>query len=154
MTRSIRVGELALAGALLAIGALWVAIARGMPMWEGFAPQSGFLPLVYGALLSALSLAIIVAQLRGAPDEGAEAGAGDSIGKPLVIVAALAGGVAGIDLIGFAASMFLMLVFLYCVVERIAPLPGVLVSAATAAALVLIFRTWLGVPLPVGPWSF
>jgi hypothetical protein len=155
MGRSVNLGEIALAGVLLAIGALWVAVAAGMPMWEGFAPQSGFLPLIYGALLAALSIAVIAAQLRNVPDAGAEtAEPQDSIAKPLIIVAALAGGVAGIDFIGFAASMFLMLLFLYCVVERVAPLPGVLASAATAAVLVLIFRTWLGVPLPVGPWSF
>ncbi len=48
--------------------------------------------------------------------------------------------------------MFLLLLFLFAVVERLPVLRSVLVVAgATTAALILIFRTWLGVPFPVGP---
>jgi hypothetical protein len=144
-------GEILIAAILAAIGALWASVAAGMPMWEGFAPQSGFLPLVYGVLLSGLALAIIVVRLRAGPDADP---AETQIRKPLVILAALAAGIGGIDFIGFAAAMFLVLAFLYCVVERLPPLAGLLASAATSAALILVFRTWLGVPMPVGPWSF
>lgn len=151
MSARLDVGEVILAIALLAIAVLWVAVAAGMPMWEGFSPQTGFLPLIYGVALAALTLAILIARLRSAPDAGAEQG---PIGKPLIVLAAIAAGVGGIELIGFATSMFLMLAFLYCVVERISVIPGLLVSAATSAALILVFRTWLGVPLPLGPWSF
>ena len=34
-------GELVLALVFAALGILWVAVAAGLPMWEGFAPQSG-----------------------------------------------------------------------------------------------------------------
>jgi hypothetical protein len=28
------------------------------------------------------------------------------------------------------------------------------VAAGSSLALTLVFRTWLGVPFPVGPWGF
>jgi hypothetical protein len=39
------------------------------------------------------------------------------------------------------------------VVERLPVPASLLVAAATTAALILLFRTWLGVPLPKGPWG-
>jgi putative tricarboxylic transport membrane protein len=136
-------GEVALALVFAALGALWLARASGMPIWEGFAPDSGFLPLIYGALLLALSLAVLV-QIARAP---APAPAG-SIRKPLVVLAALAAAVAALPFAGFAISVFALLLFLYARVERLPLATSLLVSGATTAALYLIFRTWLGVPLP------
>jgi putative tricarboxylic transport membrane protein len=136
-------GEVALALVFAALGALWLARASRMPIWEGFAPDSGFLPLIYGGLLLALSLAVLV-QIARAP---APAPAG-SIRKPLVVLAALAAAVAALPFAGFAISVFALLLFLYARVERLPLATSLLVSGATTAALYLIFRTWLGVPLP------
>jgi putative tricarboxylic transport membrane protein len=136
-------GEAALALLFAALGALWLARATRMPIWEGFAPDSGFLPLIYGALLLALSLAVVV-QIARAP---APAPAG-SIRKPLVVLAALAAAVAALPFAGFAISVFALLFFLYARVERLPIATSALVSGGTTAVLYLIFRTWLGVPLP------
>ena len=43
---------------------------------------------------------------------------------------------------------FLLLFFLYAVVERLPLLPSLLAAGGTTGALYVIFRTWLGVPLP------
>ena len=51
-------GELVLALFFAALGGLWIARAARMPICgEGFAPDSGFLPLIYGMLLLGLALA-------------------------------------------------------------------------------------------------
>jgi len=135
-------GELALALIFAATGGLWIARAAGMPLWEGFAPDSGFLPLAYGILLAVLALAAFAQTLIGAavPPE--------PVGKPLLVLAALTVAVAGLDLAGFAISVFLLLLFLYAVIERLPLAAATLVSAATTGALYLVFKTWLGVPLP------
>jgi hypothetical protein len=72
-------------------------------------------------------------------------------GKPLLVLAAVGAAVVGVAAAGFGVATFLMLFFLFAVVEKRSVLKSAIVSAATAAALILIFRTWLGVPLPAGP---
>jgi len=138
-------GELALALVFAALGGLWVAKGATMSLWEGFAPDSGFLPLLYGALLAVLAAAVLIQVLarRTAPDPA------DDIRKPLLVLAALAAAVAALPFAGFAVSMFALLLFLYARVERLPWLPSTVVSAATTGALYLVFKTWLGVPLPL-----
>jgi hypothetical protein len=140
-------GELALAVFFAAAGVLWIAIAAGMPLWQGFAPNSGFLPLIYGGLLTALSAAI-VANLFVSPRPDADR---PPIAKPLLLLAILVVTVVGIGVAGFAVSIFLMLVVLFAVLERLPLHWSVLVATATTAVLILIFKVWLRVPLPLGP---
>jgi hypothetical protein len=132
-------GELVLALFFVVTGGLWIARAARMPMWEGFAPDSGFLPLIYGILLTGLALAALLQSGPAAPQE---------LRKPLLVLAALTAAVAALPFAGFAISVFLLLLFLYGFVERLPWLAAALVSAATTGALYVVFRTWLGVPLP------
>jgi uncharacterized BrkB/YihY/UPF0761 family membrane protein len=136
-------GELVLALFFAAIGALWIARGARMQMWEGFAPDSGFLPLIYGALLAALALAAVAQILLAGPVAVQE-----EVRKPLLVLAALTAAVAALPLAGFAICVFLLLLFLYGFVERLPWRNATVVSAATTGALYLVFRTWLGVPLP------
>jgi Tripartite tricarboxylate transporter TctB family len=136
-------GELLLALIFVAVAALWIGKALGMPLWDGFAPSSGFLPLIYGCLLAGLALAV-VAQLLLA---GVPASGGD-VRKPLLVLAVLVAAVSALPFAGFVVSVFFLLLLLYAVVERLPMLTSVLVSGAITGALYLIFRTWLGVPLP------
>jgi hypothetical protein len=147
MRHRIAPGELLLALFFALLGLLWIVAAARMPLWSGFIPQSGFIPLWYGITLTGLSAAI-VANLLLRREPGAKE---EPIGKPLVVLAALAAAILGLDLIGFAPSIFLLLLVLFAAVERL-PFPRSLaVATAVTAALFLIFRTWLRVPLPVGP---
>jgi hypothetical protein len=144
-------GEVALALLFAVLGGVWFVRALGLPLWEGFAPNSGFMPLIYGALLLALSgTALVRFLLRetggGVPEE--------PIGKPLLLLAALLAAVVGVQIAGFALSVFLMLAFMFAVVER-RPLPlSLIVAFGTTAVLILIFHGWLDVPLPKGPLGF
>jgi hypothetical protein len=105
------------------------------------------MPLLYGILLTGLSVAVAlnVARERNA---GAER---EPIGKPVALILILAATVVGIDVIGFALAVFLSMTIVYAVVERLPLHRSVLVAATTSAGLTLVFRAWLGVPLPVGP---
>jgi hypothetical protein len=144
-------GELALCTVFIATGAFWVAGASGLQLWDGFAPATGFLPLVYGILLAVLGIAATAVDVLSA-DGDAEAKSPP--GRPLMIILALAAGVAGIETAGFFASMFLSMLFLFRVAERLPLVTSVGVAAGSSLALTLVFRTWLGVPFPVGPWGF
>lgn len=139
-------GEVILALLFAALGLLWIVTAFGMPFWQGFAPQSGFVPFWYGVILVGLSATIVVNLVRQ------KAMAAElPIGKPLVVLAALAGGILGLEVAGFGPSIFLLLLFLFAAVERLPPLKSAMVAAATTAVLLLIFKVWLRVPLPTGP---
>ena len=147
MTRKIAPGELILALFFALLGGLWIAAAARMPLWQGFIPQSGFIPLWYGITLFILAAAILARLFLGKELQQNE----EPIGKPLVVLAALAASIAGLDLIGFAPAVFLLLLVLFAAVERLPMLRSLAVAAAVTAVLFLIFRTWLKVPLPVGP---
>jgi hypothetical protein len=145
--RSIAPGELALALFFALLGILWIVAAARMPLWQGFIPQSGFLPLWYGIALTGLAAAIVAGLFMTKSPAPAE----EPIGKPLVVVAVIAATVLGFDLIGFAPSVFLLLLVLFAAVERLPLARSAAVAAAVTAVLFLIFRTWLRVSLPVGP---
>jgi putative tricarboxylic transport membrane protein len=144
-----KAGDLAIAGVFAIAGAFWMREAAKLPLWDGFAPGSGFLPLVFGALLAAFALAAGFVALR---EEAPEAPGG--LGRPTLVTLALLGGAAGIESAGFFASMFAMMAFLFLVAERRRPLPSVATAAGMALLLTGVFRGWLGVPLPAGPWGF
>jgi hypothetical protein len=143
-------GELLLALIFAATGGLWIAVSLGLPLWQGFAPESGFLPLVYGGLLTGLSLIILADLVLGGGVNGPQ----ENLRKPLLLLAALTAAVAGLEVAGFSASIFLLLMVLYAVIERLPLLTSTVVSAATTGALYLIFKTWLSVPLPTGLIGF
>ena len=59
--------------------------------------------------------------------------------------------VVGVEPAGFGVAVFLLLAFLFTAVERLPVVRSLVVAGVTTAMLVLIFKTWLGVPLPAGP---
>ena len=143
-------GEVLLAAIFAALGIVWIAGAVRMQMWEGFAPQSGFLPLIYGVLLTVLSLIVLGWLLL---NDGGAAEPDDAIAKPVKVLATLLAAVLGIGVLGFAISVFLLLLFLYAVIERLPPPIALLVSGLSTAALYVVFKIWLGVPLPPSPFG-
>lgn len=136
-------GELGLALFFAAVGGLWIFRAARMPWWEGFAPDSGFLPLIYGILLTALALAA-----AGQILTASEAGPTQPYRKPVLVLAILIATVSALPVAGFIISVFALLFLLYALVERLPWLAAALVSAATTGVLYLVFKVWLSVPLP------
>ena len=88
---------------------------------------------------------------RGQPGTG-EPVETEPIGKPLLLLAALLAAVIGVQAAGFALSVFVMLAFMFAVVERRPVVLSLVVAFGVTAVLILIFKTWLDVPLPKGPW--
>lgn len=144
-------GELALSLVFVGTGVFWIAVAAGKPLWEGFSPATGFLPLVYGVLLVALAVAATAVDVLGADGDDEPK---TPVGRPLMILLALAAGVAGIETAGFFASMLLAMLFLFRIAERRPLVASLATATGSALVLTLVFRTWLGVPLPAGPWGF
>ena len=140
-------GEVILALLFATLGVLWIVAAFGMPFWQGFAPESGFVPFWYGIVLVGLSAVILVNLLRQKETEAET----PPIGKPLIVLAALAGGILGLEPAGFGPAIFLLLLFLFAAVEKLPVVRSVVVAAATTAVLLLIFKVWLHIPLPTGP---
>lgn len=142
-------GELAFAAFFAVIGLYWVGRSLEFPIWSGFAPDSGFLPLAYGLILTVLSLAVI-GTLLTSPGEPVER---EPLTKSLLILAALVVCVSTAEVLGFLLPLFGMLLFLYAYVERLPLMRSILVSAATTGVLALIFEHWLHIPLPLMPWE-
>lgn len=149
MQGRIAIGELLLAAFFVALGLLWVWTAARMPLWQGFAPQSGFMPLWYGITLIGLVAAVVVNLFIGREPTKEE-----PIRKPLIVLAAFAAGIAGLELMGFGPAIFLMLLFMFVFVERLPIISSALVAVTTTTVLFLIFKVWLKVTLPIGPLGF
>jgi hypothetical protein len=143
-------GELAFAALFAVVGLVWIVRSFELPFFDGFAPDSGFLPLVYGVLLLGLSTAVIITLFISPPDVSGR----EPLKKSFLILGALLAGVASISWLGFALPLFGMMLFMYAYVERLPIIKSVLASAATTGILVLIFEHWLHIPLPLSPWGF
>jgi hypothetical protein len=151
-------GERVFAGLIGAIGLLWIYLSAGLTYWEGFAPGSGFLPMWLGIVLAAL-VALLLAKegLRIAAASPAPAPAPSVPGRHRRIAAIMLGlavCAAALEFIGFVAAVGGYLLYLLAYVERRGAAQTALIAGGTTAILYLLFHTWLGVPLPAGPWGF
>lgn len=143
-------GELAFAALFAVVGLVWIGGSFELPFWAGFAPDSGFLPLIFGVLLLGLSAAVAVSLLAGSVDKAERR---EPLTKSAQILGTLVVAVGSIGVLGFVLPLFGLMLFLYVYVERLPLLRSALVAAATTAALALVFEHWLDVPLPLGPWG-
>ncbi len=142
-------GDAGLAALLGAVGLYWMVGAVPLGFWRGFAPAAGFLPFCYGLVLLALSAAVLGQIGTGRADGAAPDQAG--FAKPVLIMVVIGVALLGLQSAGFAISIFLTLLVLFVLVERLRFLPSLAVTLAITAGLHLLFRVWLGVPLPKGP---
>jgi len=149
-TSALKSGDFLFAAMFAVLGLVWIVGSLDLPFWAGFAPDSGFLPLVYGVLLFGLSTAVAVIALTN-PVETAER---EPLTKSLQILVTLVVSVGAVSFLGFVVPLFGMMMFLYAYVERLPLVRAFLASAGTTAVLALIFEHWLDVPLPLTPWDF
>jgi putative tricarboxylic transport membrane protein len=143
-------GERVMAGVFGLIGVLWVSQALRLRYWGDFAPGSGFLPLWLGGILVALVVAyLIVSRFTQSTVEATVYPR-----RPLIVGGGLLACVAVIELLGFVVSIAAYIAFLLLVVERRPAAQSAAVAIGTPVVLFLLFKTWLKVPLPLGPWGF
>ena len=143
-------GDLGVSLIFLLLGLVWVLGAGDLPRWDRETPGPGFLPLVFGILLMGFA-ALAAVQSILAPASPAEDQGG--FRKPLMVLAISALAVTVLETAGFVLTMFGMLLALYALVERKAPLPALLGATVVTGALHVIFAVWLAVPLPLGPFG-
>ena len=143
-------GELAFAAFFAAVGLVWIVKAMGYPFWTGFAPDSGFLPIVYGVLLLLLS-AGVVAMLLLSPQEEVER---EPLAKSFKLLGILILTVASLGFLGFAIPLFLMMFAMFAFVERLPVVRSAIISAAVTGFFLLVFQHWLKIPVPITPWSY
>jgi hypothetical protein len=135
-------------------GALWIVQSGRLNYWGEFAPGSGFLPFWLGAAIVVLSLIVLMQSLvEPAAGQAGPIAAGRP-GRVVAIVAGLLVCLALLTRVGFVVAIAAYLAFLIGWVERRSLTETVLVSLGASGALWLVFKVWLKVPLPVGPWGF
>ncbi len=143
-------GELVVGLVCGLFAALWIATALGLPYMGDYAPGSGFLPLWLGVCLLALSIIHVVSCVRS-PAAGTPPG---HWRKVVVVMLGLVVCVAVIEPVGFVVAVGAYLLFLLRGVEREPWRTSLGVTVIVIAVLFALFRLWLKVPLPKGPWGF
>jgi putative tricarboxylic transport membrane protein len=144
-------------GELLA-SAFWLAVAL-VVTWSGWDlglgtlsdPGPGGMIFWVGAVMTALSLAMLAAALRRAPAEGlGSLWQGTRWWLVPYVVALLATYAWLLPTLGFFATTVLLLLVLFMTIDRhswIAPPVGALLATA---ATYIVFHRWLGTQLPAG----
>jgi hypothetical protein len=147
-------GDRILALAFGLFGVVWIVEARKLAYWSDFAPGSGFLPYWLGVVIVALAVFQLVQSFRAPAAAAAGEGAPRRTARVGLIVGGLFLCLAALPWVGFPVAIAAYLAYLVGFVER-RPIGDVLLVAFGASlALWLIFKVWLRVPLPVGPWGF
>ena len=141
--------------AVLLLGAVAALVeGRHLPFGTVAAPGPGFFPRALAARLAGivvLLLARAVVAGRAAARPAAVPGGGTRLAG---VVVALFLFTAVLDHLGFVVATFLLMAALFRVVERHRWTTVVAESAAAAVVSHLVFKIWLGVRLPPGPWGF
>ena len=143
------------AAALTIFGVVAVQQAWRLPFGAITRPAAGFFPLCLASALTVVAAVVWLRALRG--DTQVVAARASARGGLLRVAATLATLFAyafALEHIGFGVATFVLIVVLLRAVEP-QPWPLVLGGAVTAVvASHVLFRVWLGVRLPVGPWGF
>lgn len=147
--------ELWAAAALTAFGiAASIEAARTLSFGSISRPSPGFFPLCTAVALAAVAFAVLVRSIRGDRPDAATATAGTSRIRAAATLIALLVYALVLERTGFGVATFVLIAFLFRAIEP-RPWPVALGGAAAAVAVChVVFRIWLGVRLPTGPWGF
>jgi putative tricarboxylic transport membrane protein len=116
-------------------------------------PGPGFFPLCLALALVVVALALLLQPARMPPAPAAATEGLRPSRAALALLAALAYALA-LESIGFVVTTVAFLLFLLKVIEA-RGWPASLVIALSAAIVChVVFKVWLAVQLPAGPWGF
>jgi putative tricarboxylic transport membrane protein len=142
------------AAVLLLVGLAGAFEARRLSIGEVARPGPGFFPFYLGLALAVVALALLARSLarraRAAPPPG-----GERLRRGKAAGTLLAGVAYAflLEPLGFLATTFLLLLFLFTVIEPKRWTTALALSALPALAMWIVFKLWLGVQLPGGAWS-
>ncbi|MBA4392527.1 MAG: hypothetical protein C0407_03140 [Desulfobacca sp.] len=142
----------------LIINSIWIvfSLAVCLESWRLdvgtlHAPGPGFLPFITGLLLGILALiAFIQALLKKPSQDRSFLSFGDYLIKVGVLAGALIVYVLLLNTLGFLVGTFLLLLFLFRIMEPLKWKTVILASLITLAAVYLLFDVFLGTRLPQG----
>jgi len=139
--------------ALLLFGAGGALEARRLTLGSAGNPGPGFFPFWLAVGLCAVATALVLVRpaavsLVVAPGERLRSG------KVLLALAAAAVYAFLLPLVGFVASTFVFLLVMLMIIEQRRFVSSLVIAAVSAAVCHVLFKTWLDVQLPGGPWGF
>ena len=116
-------------------------------------PGPGFLPTCLALALTLVAAAVLFRAVVGSTDGWADSTRRGRT-RAAITLAALLGYTLILERIGFGVATAALIAFLLRAVEPQRWSVALGGAAATALVSHLLFRVWLGVRLPVGPWGF
>jgi hypothetical protein len=152
----VRRRDLGAAAVLLAFGLFALTQARGLRFGSIAAPGPGFFPLCLALAFSLASLGLLVIALR-APSGVAPRPAGGDVSGSVKVVGTLGSLLVYalvLERVGFLLATFALLLFFFTALQRQRGLVALGGSLAIAVTVYVVFKLWLGVNLPPGPWGF
>ena len=135
---------------LLAFGLVALEEARKLRFGSIARPGPGFFPVVLAAAFSLVCLVLLVGAVRGR-DEDAPVAARLGWAKIVATMAALFVYALVLEVVGFVAGTFALLLFFFRALERQRWPLALAGSLVTALLTYLVFKVWLHVQLPAGP---
>ena len=155
--------DLGAAAVLLAFGLFALTQALGLRFGSIVTPGPGFLPLCLAAAFSLVSLGLFVTALGTPPGDASQPAAGADVGrfkgvtgsvKVVGTLGALLVYALVLEPLGFPLATFGLLLFFFTALQRQRWLVALGGSLVTSLATYVVFKLWLGVNLPPGPWRF
>ena len=147
-TFSDRAGDMVVAGVMALTGAFFVWQAARLDLGGVGLPGPGFFPLLLGAVLVVLAIAVGVGRWRSSAGEAVELGHRDV----LIAVAALLTVPLIFEPLGAIVTLGLLATALLVLITRVRLPLAIAAAGLGMAACWYLFEVLLGVSLPVGPW--
>jgi len=145
----------------LIVGVFFVINASFLDLGTFSDPGPGLIPLIPGILLSLLSAVLVLKSYRGMKSQReqghpATKPAESLKWQPVVVITLSAMLVFALVLesLGFVVSSFLMMFFLFKFIGGQAWSRSLLGAVLSVGACYLVFKVWLAVQFPLGPWGF
>jgi putative tricarboxylic transport membrane protein len=136
-------------GGLITLGSL------RLPLGGPQNPGPGFLPFLVGVLMSILSVALLIRSFRFQREKKTEPTAAPSRRFKLV---ATTGGLFlfafAFPYLGFLITTIPLMIFLPRVIGKLSWKVSLTIGFLTSVAMYALFKIWLKVQFPVGPWGF
>jgi putative tricarboxylic transport membrane protein len=143
-----RAGDMVVAGLIALTGAFFVWQAARLDLGGVGLPGPGFFPLLLGAILVVLAIAIGAGRWRSSEGDVVELGHRDV----LIAVAALLAVPLLFEPLGAIVTLGLLATALLVLIARVRLPLAIAAAGLGMAACWYFFEVLLGVSLPVGPW--
>ena len=131
-----------------------VGEAYRLTIGEPGRPGPGFFPFWLALALCLVALALLVRRAPAAAGPAAVPVVRLRYDKAVLTLLASAAYAGALEPLGFLLTTFLFLLFMLSAIEPRRRISSIAISAATSVAGHLVFKVWLAVQLPAGPWGF